>query len=274
MSKVSKEEMFAIEPKIWIGLVAVFVYVLLAAGLGNLVNAVFPTGSELGDFALSHFIPLPILIIAGLLFIKRAGWGKQVWTAVPAHKQQSRRLWLYAFPILLAIQALIPLTVAEWNHSSFILLATVLVATAMVGFGEELYVRGILRFSIRAHHGAFLTLLITSLVFGLAHTASGIFNGFEPAFIIFEVSALMLTGASYYGAFLATGRLWVVMVLHFMTDFGLYLAGGFEGTANLPLGTPTAVVGTLIMGFTAALAISMIRQDITEKRVKAQSISK
>ena len=192
---------FRIQPKAWIGIAAAAVYVVFAAGLGNLLNIWFPTGSELGDFAVSHFIPLPILIVGGLLFIKWAGWNNLVWKSTPAHQQPNRRRWLYAFPILLFFQAIAPFFGAPWSEVSVLLFSVSLLATFLVGVGEELYFRGVIRASYQAYHGAFVTLIATSLLFGLGYVVGEVFEGLPLALIIFQASALSLNGIIYFGVF-------------------------------------------------------------------------
>lgn len=264
---------YRIEPKIWMGLVAAALYVLLAAGLGNALNIWFPTGSDLGDLVVSHFVPLPILIVGGLLFIKWAGWSDKVWRATPAHEQKPRRTWLYAFPVLLLVQAIAPFFGAPWTEASVMYFVVVLLATVLVGIGEELYFRGIIRVSIRARHGAFLTLILTSLLFGLGHIAGELFEGLPAALIAFQVSALAMNGILYFGAFLATGKLWVVMLLHFLTDYGLRLYGISGSSSEYEPGIGSVVVVYLLWGFAVALVVSTIRQDLRARRERKRDVS-
>ncbi len=265
---------YRIQPKIWMGLVAVVLYVLLAAGLGNIVNIWFPTGSDLGDLVMSHFIPLPILIIGGLLFIKWAGWGDKVWRSTPAHEQKPKRKWLYAFPVLLLFQAIAPFFGAPWSESSIVYFIVVLFATVLVGIGEELYFRGILRVSFRAHHGAFLTLIATSVLFGAAHIVGEVFEGLPLALIVFQASALSLNGIIYFGVFAATGRLWIVMFLHFLTDYGLRLYGISGSSSEYEPGIISVVIMYALWALSVTLIVSSIRQDLRTKREKKLAVAK
>lgn len=251
-----------IKPTLWIGIAAVAFYVLLAAGLGTLINILFPTGSDVADYALSRFIPLPIAIACGLLFTHWAGWSNATWRIKPfVSIQKPRRRWLYAIPVLLLFQALSPLFTASWNDISVTLFIVALLACLLVGIGEELYFRGIVRVSIKPSYGVFVPLFVTSLLFGLGHTAGELFDGLGFWSILFNVVALSAAGALHYGAFLATGRLWVPIALHFLTDFGLRLSGSFGTTSDATVGVPSIIAQVILWGLAVALVISALRDD-------------
>ncbi|MEL4319259.1 type II CAAX endopeptidase family protein [Leifsonia sp. YIM 134122] len=257
--------------RFWIGLVAVIVYVLFAAVIGNALVALFPTGDEGFDFALSHFLPLAVMIVAGVWFVRRAGWTRDVWRTPAAFEARPRRWWMLAFPVLMLAQPLVTLTQVDWTQRTLLTLLLVAISTAMVGFGEELYFRGILRTSLRGHHGETVTLLVTSVLFGFAHVTGSVIAGLSVGFIAFQVTVLIVGGAAYYGVFRATGRLWVGMALHALTDFSLYVSSDSLSTKSAT-GTdpaPAAVaIQSIVWALTLVLLISCIRQDRSERREK------
>lgn len=67
-----------------------------------------------------------------------------------------------------------------WSERSFGLIALITLGTLMVGFGEELVMRGILLNAVRARHGELAVLFITSIVFGLAHAPVFVLEGIPP----------------------------------------------------------------------------------------------
>jgi len=250
---------------VWIGLAAVAVYIALAAGVANLFTDAIPTSSDAAEFALGHFTVLPVLIVAGVMFIRWAGWSRQVWRTSGAGETQPRRWWMLAIPVLLLVHIATIFAQVPWGDRSGTLIVVVLAGTAMVGFGEELYFRGILRATIRAHHGEFVTLLVTSLLFGLAHSLSSLLAGLLPTFVAFQVAATALDGAVLYGVFRATGRLWAAILLHGLNDAALYLVSADTtnpaATAFNP-GSWFAITPTLLWALTAALVISCLREDL------------
>ncbi len=258
-----------IKPRIWIGFAAAAFSILMAAGLGNLVGFVFPGLSELEEFAWSHFIPLPIAIVAGYWFLKRAGWTEAIWRSTPAYSDKHRRRWLLLFPILLAAQAVVALATVPWSEASIVFILIALFATILVAVNEELYFRGILRFTTEQLKSQTLTLLIVSGTFGLAHSFSSLIENAPLAFIAFQVGGIALTSVAYYAAFIATGRLWVPIAFHFVTDFTLRLANGETGIGPVSSGDPSPVtvgIQMVIFALTLPLIVSTIRYDMKVRK--------
>lgn len=268
-TKVNIHPSYAVTPKPWIGIVAIAFTILLAAGLGNVIGILFPNLSEVEEFAWSHFIPLPIAIIAGLWFIKRADWTKQVFTSTPSYRTNYPRKWLLIFPILLGAQAAISLVTTPWANQSMSFLIVSLLAMLLVAINEELYFRGILRFTVEQHHGQTVTLLVVSALFGLAHSFGSLFEGLPLAFIAFQVGATAFLGIAYYAAFLATGRLWVPITFHFISDFTLRLSSGETSIGPMSSGDPSPLyvgIEMLLIALVIPLLISTIKHDLKMKK--------
>ncbi|GIT82109.1 hypothetical protein LLS1_37780 [Leifsonia sp. LS1] len=259
--------------RFWIGLVAVIVYVALAGGVGNLLDQWFPTTNDVAELALSHFPVLIPLIAVGLIFVWRAGWRNDVWRTPASFETQPRRWWMLAFPILLLAQSVILLVGTPWGRWSVGALLVILVVNIMVGVGEELYFRGILRASLRSHHGETLTLVVTSLLFGAAHALGSVLAGLPIGFVAFQVSVAAAAGAVLYGVFRATGRLWVAMALHALSDFALRVSSGDLSSRSADDLSPSPVTITtqaILWMLTLVLLISCIRQDARTRRAKTE----
>ncbi|MFZ4893000.1 CPBP family intramembrane glutamic endopeptidase [Plantibacter sp. Mn2098] len=254
--------------RFWVGLAAAAVYVAGAAGVANLLTGAFPQSDPLADLALGHFPVLIPLIVAGVLFVRWAGWRDQVWRAPAAFETTPRRWWLLAIPVLLLAQSvtvLVTMPADRWQLGVILLVGAV---TALVGFGEELFFRGILRASIRAHHGETVTLIATSLLFGAGHSIGSLMNGVPPGVIAFQVGVTALDGAVLYGAFLATGRLWVPIVLHALDDFVLRVGGGVQSgpSSDVSLGPVSIAIEWTLWVLAIALLVSCIRRDVLARR--------
>lgn len=259
-----------VTPRIWIGLVAAAVYVLLAGWFGEFVGGFAPDGDANAEFALGHYIPLAILIAGGIVFVRWARWSKDVWTG-PSVFTERRRWWMLAIPVLLAIQIVVGFTTVPWSAQAVSSVLIVLAGTVMVGVGEELYFRGILRTTILNHHGEFLALMITSVAFGLGHSIKFLLMGMPAEAFAFQIVFLAMDGALFYGALRATGTLWVPIALHALNDFQLYLhSGDADGVNEQGLGdTPVVVTSELLLiALSVALVISTILHD---RRRKAES---
>lgn len=262
--------------RFWVGVVALVVYILFAAVLGNITGSLAPDGDVTAEFALSHLIPLPIAIGLALWFVWWAGWWRDVWRNTSTLRMQPRRLWLIAIPALLVALPLVQLPGIPWVERGFGTVMIVLVGTIMVGFGEELVIRGILFVSLRERHGELVTLLVTSLLFGAAHTVGSVWAGLPPAAIAFQVAALSMTGSLYYWVRRVTGRLWVGMAIHALTDFTLYLASGEASAAEAmsssddlgPLTPVLVTIQSLLVALAIVGVISAAREDHRARKAR------
>lgn len=209
----------------WVGLAAAAVYLVFAAVLGNVFGAL-AGDDETAEFVLSHYIPLPIAIVLGLVFLRYARWGRGVWAEAPTPTLRPRRWWLVSIPVLMVLLPLVQLPATPWGARPFGTVLVVVIGTILVGVGEELFFRGILVDAVRARHGELVTLLVTAIAFGLAHVVGSIWAGVPAAAILFQVTFLAMNGSLYYWVRRVSGRLWVAMAVHALTDCVLYLAAG------------------------------------------------
>ncbi|NII42439.1 hypothetical protein E9228_003108 [Curtobacterium flaccumfaciens] len=99
-----------------------------------------------------------------------------------------------------------------WSEVSAGIIVVVLIGALGVGVGEELYFRGVLVTALRAHHSEFVVLIVSSVVFGLAHVVGFVIAGLPIGLILFQVTFLSMDGALFYAARRATGKLWVPML--------------------------------------------------------------
>lgn len=265
-----------VRPRVWIGIAAVVVYVLFAAGLGNLLGDLAADDDVVREFALSHLIPLPIVIALTLLFVRWAGWWRPVWKETPTPRLTPRRWWLVAIPVLALLLPMGQIVTIPWSDRAVAFLLVVAIGTLLVGLGEELVFRGVLLVSIRENHGEAVTMLGTALLFALAHVFSSLWLGLDPAFIVIQVAALAMTGVTYYWVRRVTGRLWVGVLLHAFTDFVLYVASGAGNQAdaldNTSAGNPVSVTAQILLAIaTAVSVISVIREDLRTRRRRTAS---
>lgn len=180
-----------------------------------------------------------------------------------------------SIPVLALLDPISQLGDVPWGDRTVWLVAVVAAGVLVVGFGEELLIRGVLLTAVRARHGEFVTLLVTALVFALAHIPGSIIAGVPPAVILFQIGALASTGITYYWVRRVTGRLWVGVLVHAFTDWVLSLASGagtptaaLTRTASDGLGgsVMTAVVGSLLLLAAALSIVSVIREDLRTRR--------
>ncbi|QHF24404.1 CPBP family intramembrane metalloprotease [Rathayibacter sp. VKM Ac-2804] len=252
-----------------VGVAAAVLYVLIAAGVGTLLDPL-AGGDETLDFVIGTWLPVGVLIALGVLFLRRAGWLHEAWTA-PSPFTERRRWWLLAIPVVLVVQTVLLLLAVPWAERELPMVLVFLVGCLLIGAGEELYFRGLFRVAVLGHHGELAALLITSIAFGLAHTAGYLLNGVPLPATALAVAFLAMDGAIFYGALRATGTLWVPIVLHGLGDFARFLQqGGDDQSATPGLGgdTTTALVEYVLIGLSIAMVVSVARSDRRERRAR------
>lgn len=254
------------------GIIAAILYAALAGALANQITRLDVDRSVLEDFALGHFITVPLLILIGFLFIKYASWETEVWSTRPPGKTGYRKGWLWIFPILSLVQCLISFWFIPWNELNLIFILTILLGTALVAIGEEMYFRGIVRASLNNFKNEISIVLLTGLLFALAHVFAGLYDGTPILTLLRNTLFLALNGIGFYAMLKASGTLWVPIFLHFLTDFTLYLGSGPGGSSN---GSST-IESPLISGFigigiivaTLIYLFAVVRHDRKVRRIK------
>lgn len=257
---------------VWVAAIWVLAYLAVAAGLPFVWDALgAPDDGSAVAFAIGH-AGLPVIILAGLVFVRRARW--HVWT-VPAavFEERPRRRWMLLVPIALLAQALFIVATVPWADRAVLLIVVIAVGTALVGLGEELFFRGILRSALDARHGETLTLLVTSITFGLAHSVGSMLHGLPLGYIALQVSATMLDGVLFFAALKATGTLWVPITLHALADFGRYLTSGNADPELGHVNAGSAVIWLqfLLGALAVPILISAIRADLRARTARTAS---
>jgi membrane protease YdiL (CAAX protease family) len=207
--------------------------------------------SAADDAALSLGLAPLILVVAWLA--RRAG--------LPGPRPPASRWPRLAFVGLLCLLVPLPgfpLAIAlgaglTAHHAVRIALS--LVASLLVGVGEELAYRGIVLNALLQRYSAPAAVALSSVLFALLHTCN-LLAGREPAAVLFQVILTAATGSIFAWTYLLTGRnLALVMLLHGLYDFGLAAADATPYGAN-PLTLLNLVV---IAATTVALAIGGVR---------------
>ena len=108
-----------------------------------------------------------------------------------------------------------------WQHMGHLTLGQLALIAVLAGFGEELFFRGLLQLGLAAICNVWLAVLLTSLVFGLAHAVT-------PTYCF-----LALVISLYLGfLFVMTGNLLVPIVVHALYDFLVFLYIRFTPQKN------------------------------------------
>lgn len=246
-----------LRPTVLVGLGVVVAYAALVA-----VDDVLPGGGdgEIDDptvaFLRTHVLPLTIIALLLVVFVRRAGWWSPVWRETTAQRVPR---WWWAFPAVYVLLIAGNLSQVDWGQAPGHLLVLA-VGTFLVGLTEELALRGVLLTGARGSWSELPAFFLTCLVFGALHTLNLIHGApLGPTFL--QVAVTSFLGVIYYAARRAAGGLWLAVVLHFLADFALY-AAGYSDTSS---GNPPAW-GALALPLLAVLSIPLIVSIAREGR--------
>ena len=99
-----------------------------------------------------------------------------------------------------------------WQHMGHWKLWQLALVAALAGFGEELLFRGLIQMSCAAMFDVWIAILLTSLIFGLAHAVTWTY-----CILAFLISL-------YLGfLFVHTGNLFVPIAIHGLYDFFVFM---------------------------------------------------
>lgn len=137
-----------------------------------------------------------------------------------------------------------------------------------VGVFEELAFRGVIflgalkRFGT-SPRGVFLSIVITSAVFGLFHLAN-LLDGADPGGVLLQIGYSFLIGGMCAIALLKTGSLWPPILLHALYNFNGYLVPklGSGEIWTAPSIALTAAVAVAVLVYTVYILCKLSPEEI------------
>lgn len=160
-----------------------------------------------------------------------------------------RAVWL-VWPVLLySLLMLLAAWAGGWPPTPMLLI--VACNTALVAVSEELMFRSVLLQSLLERYAVWPAVLISSALFGVAHTVNGLATGdFSGA--LWQSLAAFLQGVGYAAIRLRTRSVWPMVVVHALWDFALVtsmLATASTGEGSvLPFAALLAVLPLCLYG--------------------------
>lgn len=221
---------------------------LIYAGYGFIGQTAKALGTRWGAMGAELLAAvLAILLLSQLGWWRRAGFRAPHW----------RRLWVI-LPYLLYLGGGYRGVTTSWSETLLLALSALL-----IGFQEEVWLRGIFLETFRGRYGALRAVVISSLMFGLLHTAN-LFSGAGPGVVVTQVLATLLFGLVYAGIRIQTGSIWVPIGLHAATDFLSFVGTSAGQTMEPAPPLVLAIMALLIAAYGIALLWGVERQkDLT-----------
>jgi membrane protease YdiL (CAAX protease family) len=219
VNKLIENTQYRLKPTLRNALIIVFlytIYIFLMMYFSGVPYTEF--GKSSNNMFFGVLIPVGIGSLILTIVALWSGWWKDVWRDKYQIKGHN---WMYIFVILALIAIIGNFLKGNIASLDIMLIVTILIATAFVGYSEELLTRGLL---IQGARGSGLSeikvFLIVMLVFGLFHGINFLL-GQAAISTIQQMILAGLAGGVYYAIFRKTGFLVVVMVIHGIFDFSL-----------------------------------------------------
>lgn len=205
------------------GIIICFVYVAFLTVI-NKLSGVKYTDILKSTHSIRNGLLIPVAISTTLLlaYAILSGWIDRVFSAGFSIES----IWLWIIPLVIIVGAIARLTHISWRRFEPIAVVYLIIASFLVGFSEELLVRGILVKSLQdAKLSIVVVGLVSSLIFGILHFVNFI-NGQDKKTTLVQMANTALIGFNFYIILGLTGTLWAAIILHFVHDLSLLLQGG------------------------------------------------
>jgi membrane protease YdiL (CAAX protease family) len=128
------------------------------------------------------------------------------------------------------------------------------VLAALIGFSEEAIFRGLILRAI-APHGFWKAAVVSSLLFGLAHSLN-LLGGANPLYTLLQVGYTLAIGFGFAAVALRTRVLWPLVIIHALIDFASFLAS--HGVISAGVTSLDLVISAIFTVAFIAYGLSML----------------
>ncbi|NHC13130.1 CPBP family intramembrane glutamic endopeptidase [Motilibacter deserti] len=230
----------------------VVAYLAIIAGVGRLVRAVADLDDELTTtrgVQLTMWVPLGLALLFTYAVVAVLGW----WRPVLRDDRPVRR-WVWAVPVIFVVCIALAIDYAALGDKTVGYVLALLIATQLVGWGEEGMFRGIGVTTLRDHGlSEGKVALWSSMVFGAVHIVNAL--GSRGAQAVPQAIAVSFAGYFFYLIRRASGGNWLNSVIHGLFDFSIL-------TGTVILVDQEAYVGALaaILAYLACAVLVLARR--------------
>ncbi len=229
MAKTESKSEYRLKPSLKNGLLIAVLYIIYFTVALKLSGVGYEHITDSANNVLKAVL-LPMIggTILLTLIAKWSGWWKDLWHDKYKIKGHS---WMNLFAIIMGIGIVSTLASAKLGSGNGQMLGYIFMATALVGYNEELLFRGMV---LRGARGSGLSelrvMLVVALSFGVFHGAN-LLLGQSLALILQQIVFATINGAIFYLIFRKSGLLIVPMILHGLWDFSVFARQSILGSS-------------------------------------------
>ncbi|MEK5253801.1 type II CAAX endopeptidase family protein [Paenibacillus sp. FSL F4-0125] len=253
-----------VTPKIWIGLLIAVGYLCIVIPIQKLSGVSYEDFGASADNLLRSAIAsmaagaVALIIVASLL-----GW----WRSALFDNTQQRLnyKWLLISPLIMLIGIFVNFSSTNFSQFDGKFIFILIVFGLLVGFCEELTIRGLLLTSLRSRLSEGWVCIFSSIIFGLIH-GSNILLGQAIPVTLMQVCMAALSGVTFYLVRRFTGSLIWAMLLHGLWDVSVFMTA-----YNNPDGNGTAGLLSLTADLFSVIFLIIVFRKL--KNAKAKQLS-
>lgn len=241
---LTSERSLRTTPRVWLGLLAVASYLAVFFGVW-IFNGIdyLHIGDDEGTLLKWYLIPLIAGTIVLAVIVSIYGWWR------PALFETRKRLpgSVWILPGLLALAAITNVLVGDTSRLTPTMWLILIAGSLLVGFNEELLVRGQLIVALRSRFGELGVWFFSTLVFGLMHLPNTLFGTGVAG--ISQVWITFLIGTVFYLLRRVSGTLIAAMILHGLWDFSTFAAAetsAFAAFGGIGIGIAAVIVAIVL----------------------------
>ncbi|MBO0594977.1 CPBP family intramembrane metalloprotease [Nesterenkonia sp. E16_7] len=216
-----------VQPRAWIAVAVVAGYAAIMGLTWFFTGTDYETvGSTAANAMQGIVLPVALASLFTAAVTYWLGWWGPALRDTPAGPR-----WLLLLPIFLVLTAAGNLLGHGFEGIEAQLVLTLALGTLLVGFGEELTLRGVSVVALRGSFGEVGVWFFSSLLFALLH-ALNVFFGQSAAATLEQIVFAFVIGSALYVVRRVTGTLVICMLVHAFWDFSTFVGGASTGEAT------------------------------------------
>ena len=242
-----------ISPSPVLAVVAIVAYLTVLTALGFVFRVRY---TQITDSPHNLLVGVVIPVGTGALVLSGLAtwWGW--WRPALFEGRRFGPTWALISPALLVLAYLLNLSTTNFARLTLGFLLLAALGTLLVGFSEELLMRGLVLVGLRSSLSEGWVWLTTSAVFGLLHGIN-YFYGQSITATAVQIAFAALLGTVFYATRMLTGTLLIPMALHALNDFSAFLTVGS--------GSSGVLFSLVIEGVADIIALIALRRIIAAK---------